>query len=630
MVAIIDDREDVWGRSPNLVHVKPYVFFSGTKDINAPPPRPSRPRPSHAPRVTHGDKDRNAPIPSKAHHYPMTRRGDVSSSGTGPGRGIRMEHGKVELPRENFKSDGKMSSESEITVRSKVSSDSDGISANVETVPGGDNLISSTNSNNNNNNNNQSNEEEEEEEEGAGAEGSAASSSSDSSDDSSTSSSSGIDDSLFDQSPNVGGEMQQEEPLKNDMATPTPGEGVKEADTDQGDLSPPTSEVSNSAPPSSGSVITSPTHPSKIEDTDDFLIHLIDILTRIYETFYEQFDAMTHDIDITKTTAFPVPDLKQIIPKLRHSILKDCRILFTGVIPTNMPVKKNPAWNTARAFGAAIHETLVPGLDSSSEGEVAGATTHVISGKPGTSKLIKAEKLPGIKIVTPKWLWACAERWKRVDEGLYLADLGKKRDTKVNMRPPESKIQRVDGENVPNPSAEHEMDTLEEKPQAGDDDSSDSDDEIFRDQSMLVAKMDTTELKRHMSRESRLSVSDDELERMVAEVDAEISSSNSSNGSTSDINIEREGLGSVVEHLVEDNDELSYDKFVGLHETEEADVLERLSRKRRFLEVDTQSSSSDSQVIEQCLNDSFVSDEDDPCENDSNDDDELGALLGYS
>ena len=37
MVAIIDDREDIWGRCPNLVHVKPYVFFAGTADINAPP-----------------------------------------------------------------------------------------------------------------------------------------------------------------------------------------------------------------------------------------------------------------------------------------------------------------------------------------------------------------------------------------------------------------------------------------------------------------------------------------------------------------------------------------------------------------------------------------------------------------
>ena len=43
MVAIIDDREDVWARCPNLIHVKPYVFFAGTADINAPPPRPSAP-----------------------------------------------------------------------------------------------------------------------------------------------------------------------------------------------------------------------------------------------------------------------------------------------------------------------------------------------------------------------------------------------------------------------------------------------------------------------------------------------------------------------------------------------------------------------------------------------------------
>ena len=37
MVCIIDDREDIWDCAPNLVTVKPYRFFSGTGDINAPP-----------------------------------------------------------------------------------------------------------------------------------------------------------------------------------------------------------------------------------------------------------------------------------------------------------------------------------------------------------------------------------------------------------------------------------------------------------------------------------------------------------------------------------------------------------------------------------------------------------------
>ena len=40
MVVIIDDREDVWGSRSNLIQVKPYEFFTGVGDINAPPPPP--------------------------------------------------------------------------------------------------------------------------------------------------------------------------------------------------------------------------------------------------------------------------------------------------------------------------------------------------------------------------------------------------------------------------------------------------------------------------------------------------------------------------------------------------------------------------------------------------------------
>ena len=37
MVCIIDDREDVWNFASNMIHVKPYQFFKGVGDINAPP-----------------------------------------------------------------------------------------------------------------------------------------------------------------------------------------------------------------------------------------------------------------------------------------------------------------------------------------------------------------------------------------------------------------------------------------------------------------------------------------------------------------------------------------------------------------------------------------------------------------
>lgn len=37
MVVILDDREDVWQGAPNLVRVKPYVYFAGVPDVNATP-----------------------------------------------------------------------------------------------------------------------------------------------------------------------------------------------------------------------------------------------------------------------------------------------------------------------------------------------------------------------------------------------------------------------------------------------------------------------------------------------------------------------------------------------------------------------------------------------------------------
>ena len=37
MVTMIDDRAEVWDGAPNLITVKPYTFFDGTADINAPP-----------------------------------------------------------------------------------------------------------------------------------------------------------------------------------------------------------------------------------------------------------------------------------------------------------------------------------------------------------------------------------------------------------------------------------------------------------------------------------------------------------------------------------------------------------------------------------------------------------------
>ena len=62
MVCIIDDREDVWNFASNLVHVKPYQFFKGVGDINAPP--------SGSP------KEENT-SPGEPTNVPETQEGDI-------------------------------------------------------------------------------------------------------------------------------------------------------------------------------------------------------------------------------------------------------------------------------------------------------------------------------------------------------------------------------------------------------------------------------------------------------------------------------------------------------------------------------------------------------------------------
>lgn len=145
------------------------------------------------------------------------------------------------------------------------------------------------------------------------------------------------------------------------------------------------------------------------------MIHLQDILERIHATFYTEYDKIIEDCNECFENIL-IPDLKKIIPRLRHSVLKGAKIVFSGVIPTNLPKTRSREWNTARAFGAIVQDRLIARQDANSKHE---ATTHLIVGRPGTNKHHQAQKMNTIKIVKPSWLWACAERWKWVNEDSY-------------------------------------------------------------------------------------------------------------------------------------------------------------------------------------------------------------------
>uniref|UniRef100_A0AAG5D5R0 RNA polymerase II subunit A C-terminal domain phosphatase n=1 Tax=Anopheles atroparvus TaxID=41427 RepID=A0AAG5D5R0_ANOAO len=134
----------------------------------------------------------------------------------------------------------------------------------------------------------------------------------------------------------------------------------------------------------------------EIEDPDDYLLYLEHILLKIHETFYGEYD---------KTKA--ISDLKQLIPRVKAKVLLGTRLCFSGLIPNNVKLEQSKAYQIARSLGAVVTQNLEP------------TTTHLVAVTIGTSKVNNARKNAKIHVVTPQWLWSCAERWEHVEERLY-------------------------------------------------------------------------------------------------------------------------------------------------------------------------------------------------------------------
>ena len=336
----------------------------------------------------------------------------------------------------------------------------------------------------------------------------------------------------------------------------------------------------------------------EIEDTDSFLLYLGDVLERIHATFYSQFSEMLGERDLSTTADVPTPDLKTIVPETRQSVLRGAKILFTGVIPTNIPPQRSPIWNTARAFGAVVHDKLVPGLGSTRPRSAMRATTHVIAGKSGTVKLKEARRMPGIKVVNPRWLWSCAEQWKWLDERLFPVESeetggggreGKKEGGRERTNSAETEKTKSDRIEKVAPSNSH-LTLSEEKPKQS----------SSGERSRAASRLD-----------SRLSVSDGELEKMEAEVEAEMMDSSSSSS---------EGEGEVIESSMD----RSFEEIIGSKQlTVSPEDLGRSqgaeSRKRKHGDVDDSSCSNSPQSNSGLRVDSGSSSDDD--------DDALAALL---
>jgi len=372
MVCIIDDREDVWKMAPNLVHVRPYHFFDGTADINAPPEASK----------TDGNDESTEGVRTKTTRRNIRIMRVPKKPGTGGQTAAESSQDSASESSSLIMSD-KNPLDSGASVNSELKADA-AATACESSVDGDKQTDASTN---------------------------LAFSDTAPSDRVAETSASGNSNS---ESVVVSADTSADDSAEHHSDNEEKITSASDADT--------AGEIAASEEPSSKPVDAMAERTTQEdeeyeefvewEDLDDYLVYLEDILRRIHTAYYELYDQMQLNADSINAA----PDLKTIVPYVRRKVLKGARIVFSGVCPLGSDPATCRIYRVAESLGAVVQSSVVAGDDTSSASE---ATTHVVAARPGTEKVKAALRQKNVKVVNPDWVWTCNDRWEWVDERLF-------------------------------------------------------------------------------------------------------------------------------------------------------------------------------------------------------------------
>jgi RNA polymerase II subunit A-like phosphatase len=447
MVCIIDDREDVWNFAQNLIHVKPYRFFQGTADINAPPGLTKN---EHDSEPVHHQVRRV----SRSHSVDKEKEGEEVKVDD---KEIKGDNSKSVMEGESDKSElnvvsGDIETENKDDIKQNTKQDE---SENIfvdklnemkteHSVDNGTKKLSGSHSDSENNNqnvrdqidsviektecvdqseleiNNDMNQSEKKEESDNVNSMSKYADDTNSEEVDKNKITSTIETKSKETDDDVGSRENMEE-TGMEIDNKTPDEIDKTEDESSLSLTKET-KIRESDGANSDDAINEEANIDNLadddieiewDDEDDYLLYLEEILTRIYKTFFDFNDELK-----SKKEKNEIPDLKDIISYIKRKVLKGVNVVFSGVFPTNIVPEKSRAFIVAKALGANVHTNIIPKSDV----EKGLSTTHLVAAKLGTNKVRMAQKVKGIKIVNPNWLWSCAERYEHVDERLFPLD----------------------------------------------------------------------------------------------------------------------------------------------------------------------------------------------------------------
>lgn len=136
-----------------------------------------------------------------------------------------------------------------------------------------------------------------------------------------------------------------------------------------------------------------------VREPDHSLLTIHSVLEESHNCFFKRYRATGE-----------IPDVKDILDGLKHTVLSGCNLVFSGLAPVSTPMQETHFWKIAEQFGAFC------------ELEISDLTTHVISYRCDTSKVLCAFKR-GLQVVTPDWIMQSAFGWERLpEENFHLAN----------------------------------------------------------------------------------------------------------------------------------------------------------------------------------------------------------------
>ena len=422
MVCIIDDREDVWHFSPNLIHVKPYRFFQGTADINAPPGLTKTEHDNEA-LVHRVRKISQSSTGSNGEKSDGQSKTENQNEKSGDAQSKTGSDNDKSCEQSNEKSDKEKSSEEPKTETNQIAGNE---SENVESGKESDNCETKMETG------------DESKTENIADHKISSNSVTGDDNDSGNESDKGIVskvDTEIEKGKEVS-KMETNESLGTETGETDKSSKQDETKTDQDCED--KKEVGKEETDNKEDVEL-----IEWDDEDDYLFYLEEILKTIHSAFYKFYDQIkdkeSKEVEKEGPDKEEKPSLKNLIPYIKKKALKGCNVVFSGVIPTNMPAEKSRAYIVAKSLGANIHTEFKSKHNESNPEEY---TTHLVAARPGTSKVRTAVKYRHVKKVSPEWLWCCSERWERVEESLFPIPPASETDEQGRESPDVFKLQK--------------------------------------------------------------------------------------------------------------------------------------------------------------------------------------------